>query len=78
MGLFRKRKSRATRRAEARALKARAKLDAKLAAKKKKLIVTGFSQGGILSFAMAARHPVEVAHAIPVAGSLAGPAAPPW
>ena len=33
MGLFRKRKSRATRRAEARALKARAKLDAKLAAK---------------------------------------------
>ena len=33
MGLFRKRKSRATRRAEARALKTRAKLDAKLAAK---------------------------------------------
>lgn len=33
MGLFRKRKSRATRRAEARALKARAKMDAKLAAK---------------------------------------------
>jgi uncharacterized protein DUF6474 len=33
MGLFRKRKSRATRRAEARAIKARAKLDAKLAAK---------------------------------------------
>ena len=33
MGLFRKRKSRATRRAEAHALKARAKLDAKLAAK---------------------------------------------
>ena len=45
-------------------------------AKKKKLIVTGFSQGGILSFAMAARHPVEVAHAIPVAGSLAGPLLP--
>jgi hypothetical protein len=33
MGLFRKRKSRATRRAEARAIKTRAKLDAKLAAK---------------------------------------------
>ena len=33
MGLFRKRKSRATKRAEARALKARAKMDAKLAAK---------------------------------------------
>lgn len=33
MGLFKKRKSRATRRAEARAIKARARLDAKLAAK---------------------------------------------
>ena len=33
MGLFRKRKSRATRRAEARAIKARAKLEAKLTAK---------------------------------------------
>jgi hypothetical protein len=33
MGLFRKRKSRATRRAEARAIKSRAKLEAKLAAK---------------------------------------------
>ena len=33
MGLFRKRKSRATRRAEARALRARAKMDAKLSAK---------------------------------------------
>jgi hypothetical protein len=33
MGLFRKRKSRATRRAEARAIKVRAKLEAKLAAK---------------------------------------------
>lgn len=36
MGLFRKRKSRATRRAEARALKARAKLEAKLAARNQK------------------------------------------
>ena len=33
MGLFKKRKSRATRRAEARAIKARAKLEARLAAK---------------------------------------------
>ena len=33
MGLFRTRKSRATRRAEARAIKARAKLEAKLSAK---------------------------------------------
>ena len=36
MGLFRKRKSRATRRAEARAIKARAKLEARLAAKNEK------------------------------------------
>ena len=34
MGLFKRRKSRATRRAEARAIKAKAKLEAKLAAKK--------------------------------------------
>jgi hypothetical protein len=37
MGLFRKRKSRTTRRAEARAIKARAKLEAKLAAKNEAL-----------------------------------------
>jgi len=36
MGLFRKRKSRATRRAEAKALKSKAKLEAKLAAKNEK------------------------------------------
>lgn len=36
MGLFRRRKSRATRRAEARAIKAKAKLEAKLAAKNEK------------------------------------------
>lgn len=47
MGLFRKRKSRATRRAEARALKARAKLDAKLAAKNetKRIKATARSEG---------------------------------
>lgn len=36
--------------------------------KPRKLIVTGFSQGGILSFAMAARHPNEIARAFPVSG----------
>ncbi|MDT5349843.1 MAG: hypothetical protein QOH91_3130 [Mycobacterium sp.] len=41
MGLFRKRKSRATRRAEARAIKARAKLEAKLAAKNERRRIKG-------------------------------------
>lgn len=39
-------------------------------------IVTGFSQGGILSFALAARHPGEVHHAFPVAGACPGPVLP--
>src|SRR6185295_16566116 len=39
-------------------------------------IVTGFSQGGILSFAIAARHPDAVAHAFPVAGACPGPLLP--
>lgn len=39
-------------------------------------IVTGFSQGGILSFAMASRHPDEVAFAFPVGGSCPGPLLP--
>jgi phospholipase/carboxylesterase len=39
-------------------------------------IVTGFSQGGILSFALASRHPDRVAHAFPVAGSCPGPLLP--
>jgi hypothetical protein len=44
MGLFRKRKSRATRRAEARAIKARAKLEAKLAAKNEARRIKGESR----------------------------------
>lgn len=48
---------------------------AKLAGKRR-VIVTGFSQGGILSFAIAARHPAEVVHAFPVAGSCPGPVLP--
>jgi phospholipase/carboxylesterase len=48
---------------------------AKLAGKRR-LIVTGFSQGGILSFAMASRHVSEVVHAFPVAGSCPGPLLP--
>ncbi len=44
MGLFRKRKSRATRRAEARAIKARAKLEAKLAARNEARRIKGERQ----------------------------------
>jgi phospholipase/carboxylesterase len=39
-------------------------------------IVTGFSQGGFLSYAMASRHPVEVAAAFPLGGSCPGPLLP--
>jgi phospholipase/carboxylesterase len=45
-------------------------------------ILTGFSQGGILSFAVAARHPEAIGLAIPLAGTLppslwpTGPGAP--
>ncbi|MBW0017720.1 MAG: hypothetical protein JO236_09285 [Mycobacterium sp.] len=45
MGLFRKRKSRATRRAEARAIKARAKLEARLAAKNEKRRIRSAERG---------------------------------
>jgi phospholipase/carboxylesterase len=38
-----------------------------------KPIVTGFSQGGMLSFALAARHPAAVAAALPLAGYLPAP-----
>jgi len=48
---------------------------AKLAGQRR-LIVTGFSQGGILSFAAAARHPDRIAYAFPVSGSLPGPLLP--
>mgnify|MGYP000913348942 CR=1 FL=1 len=42
----------------------------------KKIFVTGFSQGGILSFAIASRHADAVAYAFPVAGSCPGPLLP--
>jgi phospholipase/carboxylesterase len=42
----------------------------------RRVIVTGFSQGGILSFAMAARHVDKVAFAFPVSGSCPGPILP--
>jgi phospholipase/carboxylesterase len=48
---------------------------AKLAAGKR-LLVTGFSQGGILSFAMASRHADVVEHAFPIGGSCPGPLLP--
>jgi phospholipase/carboxylesterase len=34
----------------------------------RRVIVTGFSQGGMLSYVLAARHPREIAYAFPVAG----------
>ena len=42
----------------------------------RRVIVTGFSQGGILSFAMASRHPDVVSHAFPCSGSCPGPLLP--
>jgi predicted esterase len=39
-------------------------------AKGRKVIVTGFSQGAMLAFTMAARHPNEVLEAVPVAGRM--------
>jgi phospholipase/carboxylesterase len=34
----------------------------------RRVIVTGFSQGGMLSYVLAARHPREIAYAFPMAG----------
>jgi len=42
----------------------------------RRVLVTGFSQGGILSFAMASRHADKVAKAFPVSGSCPGPILP--
>jgi phospholipase/carboxylesterase len=42
----------------------------------RRIIVTGFSQGGILSFAIASRHADKVAAAFPVSGSCPGPLLP--
>jgi phospholipase/carboxylesterase len=39
-------------------------------AKGRKVIVTGFSQGGVMSYAAAMLHPAQVRHAFPVAGRL--------
>lgn len=39
----------------------------------KKVVVTGFSQGGMLSFALAVRHPEQVGLAIPLSGWLPEP-----
>lgn len=42
----------------------------------KRYVVTGFSQGGILSYAFASKYPNELLCAIPIAGSLPGPLLP--
>jgi phospholipase/carboxylesterase len=42
----------------------------------RRVVVTGFSQGGILSYAMAAQHPDAVLAAFPVAGACPGPLLP--
>ena len=38
-------------------------------ARGRRVIVTGFSQGGILSYVLAARHPREIAYAFPIGGA---------
>ena len=43
---------------------------------KRRVIVTGFSQGGILTFAIASRHADKVAYAFPISGSCPGPLLP--
>jgi phospholipase/carboxylesterase len=45
-------------------------------AKGRRPIVTGFSQGGFLSFAMASRHPDEILRALPAGASCPGPLLP--
>lgn len=42
----------------------------------KRYVVTGFSQGGILSYGFASKYPSELFCALPVAGSLPGPLLP--
>jgi phospholipase/carboxylesterase len=42
----------------------------------RRLVVTGFSQGGMLSYAIASRHADKVAYAFPVSGSCPGPLLP--
>lgn len=45
-------------------------------ARGRRYAVVGFSQGGFLSFALAARYPSEVACALPIAGTLPAPLLP--
>jgi phospholipase/carboxylesterase len=40
------------------------------------IIVTGFSQGGVMSYALAALHPHDIVHAFPVSGRLPDPLLP--
>jgi phospholipase/carboxylesterase len=42
----------------------------------RKVIVTGFSQGAVMTFALAAKHPAEIAYAFPIAGRLPAKLAP--
>jgi phospholipase/carboxylesterase len=42
----------------------------------KRYVVTGFSQGGILSYAFASKYAAELVCALPIAGSLPGPLLP--
>jgi phospholipase/carboxylesterase len=45
-------------------------------ARGRRIFVTGFSQGGMLSYVLAARHPREIAYAFPIAGGAPGPLLP--
>jgi phospholipase/carboxylesterase len=42
----------------------------------RKMIVTGFSQGGFLTYALASRHPNEIVYGFPVGASCPGPLLP--
>ena len=45
-------------------------------ARGRRVFVTGFSQGGMLSYVLAARHPREIAYAFPVSGGAPRPLLP--
>jgi phospholipase/carboxylesterase len=45
-------------------------------AQRRKVVVVGFSQGAVMAFAIAARHPDAVSYAFPIAGLLPGKLAP--
>jgi phospholipase/carboxylesterase len=45
-------------------------------ARGRRLVVTGFSQGGFFAYAMPVRHPTEIAAGFPVGGSCPGPLLP--